>query len=70
MKIARQELPGWLKKSPVPLGTAEATMARAMSYHTRTSLLFHCVFSTNAKRSFAQEWKMFLKKHGLVEQDD
>ena len=24
----------------------------------------------HAKRSFAQEWKMFLKKHGLVEEED
>jgi hypothetical protein len=24
----------------------------------------------HAKRSFAQEWKMFLKKHGLVEEQD
>jgi hypothetical protein len=24
----------------------------------------------HAKRTFAQEWKMFLKRHGLVEEED
>ena len=80
LKVARQELPGQHKKHPVPLGTAEATMAHAMSYHTRMSLLFHCVFSTKntsairrsimRKGASRKNGKMFLKKHALVEAED
>ena len=84
----------------VPSGTAEVTMSAVMSYHTRTSLLVHCVFSRfewqvgygaftigisqiaattdyilnqerhHAKKSFAEEWKLFLERHGLSEDEE
>lgn len=37
-------------RQPVPVGTAEYTMSRAMAYHTFTSLLYHCVFSTKNRQ--------------------
>jgi hypothetical protein len=53
-----------------------------MAYHTRTSILFgisqipgtvNYILNQekhHAKRSFAEEWKIFMKRHGLAKDED